>query len=166
MKKLLSNCPCDCMCLCVIIVPITAIGVYFLIPYVDFYKLSIFVCLFIIIALCICILSNNLRNEKKIQNIESYQKNIEANYKELLKLISRTSLHSSSIENNGLYKSLEMITETFRDKNCDNSKLKILKEIIDTIIKINEADWQIRTNNEQSQERNIKDTNSTSESGK
>lgn len=159
-------CPCICVCLCVIVVSIIGISVYFLKQYFDRCQLLIGASLLIIMIMCICVLCNNWRIIKilrsKSEDIESKLKNIEGGYKDLSKKMSRCSFCSTSIANDSIYKTIEKIAETFCNKNCDDTKLKTLKEVIDAIIKSYESNGTL-SNGEQSQEKENNGTESNEE---
>lgn len=116
--------------------------------------------------MCICILYNNWRDKQimrlQSKDIESVLKNIENSYKNLSMDISRCSFCSSSIANDSIYKTIEKIAETFCNKNCDDTKLKTLKEVIDAIIKSYESNRTL-SNSEQSQEKENNGTESNEE---
>lgn len=59
----------------------------------------------------------------------------------------------SSITNDNMYRTIEMIAETFSDKNCDEPKLKTLKDIINAFLSY-EAERQTSPNSEQGQKNN------------
>lgn len=59
----------------------------------------------------------------------------------------------SSITNDNMYRTIEMIAETLSDKNCDEPKLKTLKDIINAFLSY-EAERQTSPNSEQGQKNN------------
>lgn len=67
-------------------------------------------------------------------------------YKECVRRELSCFTNDSSNADDSLSKTLEMITETFSNKNCDDSKLNILQEVIDAIIKSREKERQTKTN--------------------
>jgi hypothetical protein len=78
-----------------------------------------------------------LENEKiqsQAKDIISDLVSMKDNYKELLKLESKHINNCSSNANNSIYKSIEIISDVFNNKQFNNKRLKILKEIIDVII--------------------------------
>jgi hypothetical protein len=110
------------------------------------------------LVICTYLLIKDWRDNKRIlsqsKDIESMLKDIENGYKGLSKQISECSYkNSSDHRDDGLCKTLEMITITFSNKNCDDSKLKILKEVIDAIIKGREKGRQTNPNSEQDQDK-------------
>jgi len=52
-----------------------------------------------------------------------------------------------------MYRTIEMIAETLSDKNCDEPKLKTLKDIINAFLSY-EAERQTSPNSEQGQKNN------------
>ena len=158
-------CPCICVCLCVIVVSIIGISVYFLKQHSDWRQLVIGASLLILLIMCICVIYNCCNIKKirlKSEDIESKLKNIEDGYKDISKQMSRCSFCSSAIANDSIYKTIEKIAETFCNKNCDDTKLKTLKEVIDAIIKSYESNGTL-SNGEQSQEKENNGTESNEE---
>ena len=158
-------CPCICVCLCVIVVSIIGISVYFLKQHSDWRQLVIEASLLILLIMCICVIYNCCNIKKirlKSEDIESKLKNIEDGYKDISKQMSRCSFCSSAIANDSIYKTIEKIAETFCNKNCDDTKLKTLKEVIDAIIKSYESNGTL-SNGEQSQEKENNGTESNEE---
>ena len=74
-------------------------------------------------------------NDTKLQQIAQEYKNVK---NELERLSNR-----SSITNDNMYRTIEIIAETLSDKNCDDPKLKTLKDIINAILS-HKAEWQAR----------------------
>ena len=79
--------------------------------------------------------SEKNENDTKLQQIVQEFKNVKY---ELERLSNR-----SSITNDNMYRTIEIIAETLSDKNCDDPKLKTFKDIINAILS-HKAEWQAR----------------------
>lgn len=157
-KEKNSNCPCICMCLCVTLFLFCCLTSKIVDIDRNLCSNIFFFVFLILLVICTYLLIKDWRDNKRIlsqsKDIESMLKDIENGYKGLSKQISECSYkNSSDHRDDGLCKTLEMITITFSNKNCDDSKLKILKEVIDAIIKGREKGRQTNPNSEQDQDK-------------
>lgn len=157
-KEKNSNCPCICMCLCVTLFLFCCLTSKIVDIDRNLCSNIFFFVFLILLVICTYLLIKDWRDNKRIlsqsKDIESMLKDIENGYKGLSKQISECSYkNSSDHREDGLCKTLEMITITFSNKNCDDSKLKILKEVIDAIIKGREKGRQTNPNSEQDQDK-------------
>lgn len=157
-KEKNSNCLCICMCLCMTMFLFCCLTSKIVDIDRNLCSNIFFFVFFILLVFCTYLLIKDWRDNKRIlsqsKDIESMLKDIENGYKGLSKQISECSYNKSSDHrDDGLCKTLEMITITFSNKNCDDSKLKILKEVIDAIIKGREKGRQTNPNSEQDQDK-------------
>lgn len=98
---------------------------------------------------------NNAMAKSEESELNAKLKQITNEYKMFVKNELRCLSNESFIANNNIYKTIEIIAETCSDRNCNDFKLKTLKDVIDAIIKSHEAERQIRSDNEQSLEETV-----------
>lgn len=137
-----NDCKYTCICLCVCLCVITLLS-YCLFgcnwckelkgTNVIFLILNI-ICIFVSILL----FYKNTRILSKTTNIISDLKNITDNYKEISRHEAKYFYNSIKDNKDDLYKTIEVITKSFSDKCYDESRLRILKELITDIIRSHE----------------------------
>lgn len=95
---------------------------------------------FLLFANFVCVIVTNIKILSEKDDCKIKLEQITTEYKAFVrsKYLSSDSFNT----NDDLCKTLEMITKTFNDKNCDDAKLKILKEVVDAVIKSREKDQQ------------------------
>lgn len=103
-------------------------------------KMVIYGALFVINIVCAIMTNVKIQSEKDDINTKLEQLTREC--KEFVKSQLSSLSNDSFNKDVSLSKTLEMITETFDDKNCDDAKLKTLKVVIDAVMKSHEKDQQ------------------------
>lgn len=162
-KEEKTNLPCICMCLCVIMLLFCCLTNK--VVNLDWNLCSIVFLIILLLGfiICTCILVKFWYcNKKYLSEIKDVQKQITESYKSLKE--SSILLKNSSDSNDSIYKSIDKIAETFCNKNCDSTKLKTFKEVIDAIIKSYESDRKALSNSEQDQEEKNNGVDSNDES--
>lgn len=76
----------------------------------------------------------NTRILSKTTEIITDVKNITDNYREISRHEAKCSYNSIKDDKDDLYKTIEVITKSFSDKSYDESKSRMLKELITEII--------------------------------
>lgn len=149
------NCPCICVCSCVIMFLFCCLITKGIGLDRNLWSNVFFIAFSILFLICTCMLfklwNDNKKNISEIKDIVSSQKQITEKYKDLLKTESCLFYSCSSKANDNLYKTIDKIIEAFSIKNCDDSKLRTLKDIIDTVIKY-DADLYAKSDCAQNQE--------------
>ena len=118
--------------------------------------LKVYVCAILFIAnlfgVIMLTIHINVMVKSEESELNTKLQEITDEYKKFVNKELRRISNESFIANNNIYKTIEIIAETYSDRNCNDFKLETLKEVIDAIIKSHEADRQIKSNSEQSQE--------------
>jgi len=152
-------CPCICMSLCVIMFLVCCLTNK--VGNLDWNLCSIvfLIALLVVFIICICILFYFwYLNKKYLSEIKNIQEQITESYKSLKE--SSLLLKNSSDSNDGIYKTIEKIVEIFCNKNCNDTKLKTFKDVVDAIIKSYESDRKTLSNSGQSQKEENNDPDS------
>lgn len=161
-KEEKTNLPCICMCLCVIMLLFCCLTNKVVNLDWNLYSIVFLIILLLGFIICTCILVKFWYcNKKYLSEIKDVQKQITESYKSLKE--SSILLKNSSDSNDSIYKSIDKIAETFCNKNCDSTKLKTFKEVIDAIIKSYESDQRTQSSSEHGQEEENNDTESNND---
>lgn len=147
-KVIKSNCSCVSWCFCYVCLINVLIFCFLIVKELnqDWLKIVIYVALFVINLVCVIVANIKILSEKDDSNIKLEQ--VITEYKAFVRSELKCLSNNSFNKDEGLSKTLEMITETFNDKNCDDAKLKTLQVVIDAVIKSHEAERQIKSNSE------------------
>jgi len=136
-----KDCQYTCMCLCAFLSVITLLSCCLCAldwckkPYVAFVIFLIANIFCICISMVICY--KNTRILSKTTEIVSDLKKITDNYTEISRHAAKCSYNYSAIikdNKDDLYKTIEVITRSLSDKSYDESKSRMLKELITEII--------------------------------
>lgn len=97
---------------------------------------------FLLFANLVCIIVTNIKILSEKDDCNNKLEQVTTEYKAFVRSELKYLSSDSFNTNDDLCKTLEMITKKFNDKNCDDAKLEILKEVIDAVIKSREKNQQ------------------------
>lgn len=141
-KEKKSKCLCATWCICYACLFNALIFCFLIIEELNLgcSKMVIYVALFVINLVCAIMTNVKVQSEKDDINTKLEQFTCEC--KGIVRSQLSSLFNDSFNKDVSLSKTLEMITETFDDKNCDDAKLKTLKVVIDAVMKSHEKDQQ------------------------
>lgn len=141
-KEKKSKCLCAMWCICYACLFNALIFCFLIIEELNLgcSKMVIYVALFVINLVCAIMTNVKVQSEKDDINTKLEQFTCEC--KGIVRSQLSSLFNDSFNKDVSLSKTLEMITETFDDKNCDDAKLKTLKVVIDAVMKSHEKDQQ------------------------